>query len=203
MSAQRADAATTKLASPLRRRRVLSVAGYIVLALLLATVVFARRGGDDWGAFDRQTVRIERVVDANVLRVIASSNRATDVRLIGIDAPTSAITYLSARVAGKSAVLRLEPTQTRDHHGRLLAYLYLSDLDCLNLDMIRDGQAFADRRYRHTYRPQFELAEAEARKKQRGLWKDLTEEQMPQWRREWLKKVQERKLRSPLPSGEG
>jgi endonuclease YncB( thermonuclease family) len=84
----------------------------------------------------------------------------------------------------------------------LLAYVYLSDLDCLNLDMVRDGRAYADRRYRHTFRPQFELAEAEARKKQRGLWKDLTEEQIPPWRREWLQRSRQRAGRSAPTPGE-
>ena len=55
-----------------------------------------------------------------------------------------------------------------------------------DLDIVRDGQAYADRRFRHTLRPQFELAEGDARKHARGLWKDVKEEQMPPWRQRWL-----------------
>ena len=33
---------------------------------------------------------------------------------------------------------------------------------------------------------QFERAESEARKARRGLWKDVKEDQMPPWRRDWL-----------------
>ena len=101
----------------------------------------------------------------------------------GIDAPESdmywgdrATEYMRARALNRPVTLRLESTQTRDRYKRLLAYVYLSDTDCLNLDVIRDGQAYADRRFRHTFRPQFEMAEAEARKKKRGLWKDLRNE---------------------------
>jgi endonuclease YncB( thermonuclease family) len=57
----------------------------------------------------------------------------------------------------------------------------------LNFDMIRDAQAFADRRVKCSMLGHFEQAENEARKKKRGIWKDLTEDQMPPWRREWLK----------------
>jgi len=95
-------------------------------------------------------------------------------------------TYLQARIEGKSVTLRLEPIETRDRDDRLLAYVYLTDGDCINLDLIRDGQAYADRRFKHSYRPQYEQAENEARKKDRGLWKGLTEAQMPAWRRVWL-----------------
>jgi endonuclease YncB( thermonuclease family) len=35
-------------------------------------------------------------------------------------------------------------------------------------------------------RSQFERAESEARKAGRGLWKDVTEDEMPPWRRDWL-----------------
>lgn len=123
-----------------------------------------------------------------------SAAPATKVRLIGIDAPEAgshfaeqAAAYLVVRTTQKPLILRLEPTETRDRFGRLLAYVYSSDASCVNQEIVRDGFAYADRRHRHSLRAQFEMAENEARKKSRGLWKDLAQSDMPEWRREWLR----------------
>ncbi len=146
------------------------------------------------------------MIDGDTLHVALENDpgrRETVVRLIGIDAPemnTDSMlpsehwadrsrNYVIARTAGRPLVLRLEPTQTRDGVGRLLAYVYVADSDCLNADIVRDGQGYADRRFRHSFRAQFEAAENDARKKQRGLWKDLKDDQMPAWRRDWLREL--------------
>ncbi len=182
---------------------MLRIAGWIALMMLALTVaadqvgVFGR-SGDDWQRFDRRQFRVARVVDGDTIEVDAAG-KATSVRLIGVDAPElpsdhwaeRARDYLRARCEGKPVILKLEQTQTRDRDGHLLAYVYFSDSDMLNHDVIRDGQAYADRRIKHTFRPQFEMAENEARKKKRGLWRDVTEEQMPQWRREWLRMLED------------
>ena len=178
--------------------------GSWLLGLILLGCVAAQHTanhGDDWSAFDHRTFVVSRVIDGDTIHIKSNEGSSeTIVRLIGIDAPelhdpgTSqpaywsdrARAYLDARASGKPVTLRLEPIQTRDRYGRLLAYVYLSDADCLNADLIHDGQAYADRRFRHSYRPQYEQAESEARRKQRGLWKDVTEDQMPAWRRAWL-----------------
>ena len=99
-----------------------------------------------------------------------------------------------SRLAGAEivdpALQRLEPTQTRDKYRRLLAYLYVSDNENLNLSLVHDGQAYADRRFPHTLKPQFEQEENDARTKKRGLWKEVTESQMPAWRQKWLAQLQ-------------
>ncbi|WP_428938964.1 thermonuclease family protein [Fontivita pretiosa] len=188
-----------KLGGPLRRRRVAGAAG-VLLAILLALAAAIERladRGSDWNRYDHQTFPVAHVVDGDTIRIRDAASEVP-VRLIGIDAPelpdshwaAEARDYVRARTLGRAVTLRLESTQTRDRYGRLLAYVYLSDSDCLNLDLIRDGQAYADRRFRHSYRPQYEMTENEARKKGRGLWKDVTEAQMPQWRRQWLRQRQ-------------
>jgi micrococcal nuclease len=123
------------------------------------------------------------------------------VRLLGLDAPElhssedrgrpdfwahESRRYTVARAHGKTVTLRLEPTETRDRYRRLLAYVYVGDSQNLNLDLVRDGHAYADRRFRHSMRAQFERAENESRRAKRGLWKDVTEPQMPPWRRDWI-----------------
>jgi micrococcal nuclease len=191
-----------KLVSPLRRRKLVGISGYLILLLLLASALhqqFAKKSGD-WARFDHQTVAITHVVDGDTIQIRAADGLETTVRLVGVDAPEMddpatgrpshwaerAKAYMTARASGRNVTLRLEPVQTRDRYKRLLAYVYLSDGDCLNLDLVRDGQAYADRRFKHSYLPQYTQAENEARRKQRGLWKDVTEDQMPPWRRAWL-----------------
>jgi endonuclease YncB( thermonuclease family) len=100
---------------------------------------------------------------------------------------------LAARAEGKDVTLRIGPTQTRAADGALLAYVYAPDADGLNLGLIRDGHAYADRRRPHAWAQQFEQAETDARLKRRGLWRTVTEPQMPPWRQDWLDRQRQRR----------
>lgn len=192
-----------------RLRRLALLAMLIVLSLgvLADHLGLLRYRGDDHEIFDQQPVFVVRVIDGDTVRVRRGpADDEVPVRLLGIDAPEmnytsdeppdyyakDATQYLRARVEGRSVTLKLEPLQTRDRYDRLLAYLYLSDAENLNLTMVKDGQVYADRRFRHTFRSQFEQAETEARRKARGLWKDVTPEQMPAWRRKWAERQESR-----------
>ena len=198
----------------LRRRRALTAVGWFALLLLIASVAISQSGlltqrgraGTDWETFDKKRFLVTRVADGDTIAV-RSLTGETSVRLLGIDAPEfhrdgqpapdhwadRAAAYTRGRAEGKFVTLQLDQPQTRDKYDRLLAYVYLSDSDCLNMDLIRDGQAYADRRFKHTFKPQYELAENEARKKGRGLWKDVNVERMPPWRREWLRELESRR----------
>ena len=180
----------------LRYRRILLA----ILALLGFSAYFVRPSGDDWAIYDRQQFIVTHVVDGDTVDVAAHPAASpTRVRLLGVDAPEmrdaggkpehwagAAKQYAAARSERRTVTLRLEPTQTRDRYRRLLAYVHLSDGETLNLALVRDGQAYADRRFRHTMRADFEQAENAARKKGTGLWKDVVVSQMPPWRQRWL-----------------
>lgn len=182
-----------------RRRRVRRVA-FALIGLLAVSIVSCRltpsgKAVSDWSVYDQKEFTVSHVIDGDTLEIEAGDdgNDRTKVRLIGIDAPetdehwsTAATGYVRGRADDKQVVIRLEPTRTRDRYGRLLAYVYLSDRESLNLALVRDGQAYAHRGFRHTMAAQFEQAENEARRKQRGLWKDVRPEQMPPWRQQWL-----------------
>ena len=191
----------------LRRRRRYRRITFGALALLALSAVLDRTGafrysGNDWRAYDHQTFLVTHVVDGDTLDVRhTGGGKTTRVRLLGVDAPelrsreagdrpshwaAEARRYTDRRAEGKHVTLRLEQTETRDRYRRLLAYVYVADAHHLNLDLVRDGHAYADRRFGHSMRPQFERAETEARKAGRGLWKELKDEQMPGWRRDWL-----------------
>jgi micrococcal nuclease len=191
--------------SRLRRRRRRR-AGLLTLVILIAiTALLDRLGvfgytGNDWEAFDQNPFIVVRVIDGDTVDIAAHAlAEPTRVRLLGIDAPETnarssdppehwaapSTDYLRARTGGQTIIIRLDQTQTRDRYGRLLAYLYLGE-ENLNLSIVRDGHAYADRRFMHSFRPQFEQAENEARRRGSGLWKDVTEDQMPPWRQRWL-----------------
>jgi endonuclease YncB( thermonuclease family) len=179
------------------RRKIFSWLGWLILAsLLLSSLADHLRGvaRDDWARFDHQTFLVVRIIAADTICVGDVANPII-VRLVGIDGPASAYwmkkstSYVEQRVLGKNVTLRLEPIQTRERDGELRAYVYLSDVDCLNADLIHDGEVFADRRYAHTYQPQYQMTEGEARRRERGVWYGITDEDMPAWRREWVRSL--------------
>ena len=190
----------------LRRRRTVRRFTFAAFVLLALSAVLDRAGvfrysGNDWRAFDHKQFVVTHVADGDTLTVRPpGGGEETRVRLIGVDAPelnsrdggrpdhwaVDARDYLRRRAGDKHVTLRLEQTDTRDRYRRLLAYVYVGDSHNLNLDLVRDGHAYADRRFPHSMRAQFERAENEARRARRGLWKDVQESQMPPWRREWL-----------------
>ena len=174
-------------------------AGLVLLALSTFVGRFGAFGyrGDDWGKFDGKTVVVTHVMDGDTVRIRVPPDAPEDtVRLLGIDAPETgqspahwgreATAQLRATLEGKSVTVRLDTTQTRDKYRRLLAYLYLNDSDNVNLALVRDGHAYAHRVYPHGQRRQFEQAEDEARGKGRGLWAEVVEPHMPDWRQRWL-----------------
>lgn len=187
----------------MRRRRLISALLLILTFLGALAAAYERFSGgtDDWTRFDHQSFAVSKVVDGDTMDILGPDGLSeTRVRLIGIDAPElvdpttnqparfaeNSAAYLKARLGVRNVTLRLEPVETRDRYGRLLAYIYLTDSDCINIDLIRNGMAYADRRFMHSWRGQYEQAENEARRKERGLWAGLTELDMPPWRRAWL-----------------
>jgi micrococcal nuclease len=156
--------------------------------------------GDDWNIFDQQAVEVVAVTSGEVITVLHKRERH-EVRLIGVDAPDpgehwheQSREYTKARIHGRQVMLKLDSTETRDEHGRLLAYVFFSPGDNINLDLVRNGLAYADRRVSHTHRAEFEQIETPARTRGRGLWRDVTESQMPAWRREWLAEWHRRRM---------
>lgn len=76
----------------------------------------------------------------------------------------------AVRVEGRVVILRLDPVETRDRFGRLLAYLE-DEEGIVNVDLVRAGVACAfpfgaTRRFRD----EIAAAEAEARRAGRGVW---------------------------------
>jgi micrococcal nuclease len=177
---------------------------FLVCLLLLgisAGVKLADRGGffghsplSDAQTYDGKTFRVTHVVDGDTLDVDAPDgpNAHTRVRLWGVDTPETvkpdtpvqhfgpeASAFTRRCAMEKGVRLELEPSQTRDKYGRLLAYVYLPDGRMLNREIVQEGFGFADPRYDHPYKVEFIRLQDQARRRRLGLWKDVKSPDLP------------------------
>ncbi|MBN2131656.1 MAG: thermonuclease family protein [Sedimentisphaerales bacterium] len=141
---------------------------------------------------------VVRVVDGDTLHLDAadSMEAVTKVRLIGIDAPemggdgsgpvyfAQEATSFARRVAldRQITVYLDQQAGSRDRYGRLLAYIELPDGGFLNEELLSQGFAYADTRFRHSYYQKYQRLEAGARALKQGLWAKVRPDQMPTWR---------------------
>jgi len=77
--------------------------------------------------------------------------------------------------------LELDPADTRDRYGRLLAYVYLPDGRMLNRVLVEGGYGYADPRFNHRHKSDFSRLQRQAMKARRGLWKDVKPEDLPRY----------------------
>ncbi|MCX5644833.1 MAG: thermonuclease family protein [Phycisphaerae bacterium] len=151
----------------------------------------------DLARYHGQKSLVVRVVDGDTLHIAAPDlgHDVTKIRLLGIDAPEMGsgkgeqmyFADQSTAFARRLALDKLvgvyldERAGSRHRYERLLAYIELPDGKFLNEELLSAGCAYADRRFRHSYYQKYLQLEAGARSGSRGLWKDVTPEQMPPW----------------------
>jgi micrococcal nuclease len=88
---------------------------------------------------------------------------------------------------GKQVTIYLEKEKKpRDKYHRLLAYIQLSDGTFLNEILLSEGYAYADLRFKHGLYNKYKQLESVARSQKKGLWANVTPEQMPKWRQKRL-----------------
>ncbi|OHD26390.1 MAG: hypothetical protein A2Y38_20530 [Spirochaetes bacterium GWB1_59_5] len=131
--------------------------------------------------------RVIRIVDGDT--IVVSFDPATGlgdkekVRLIGVNTPETvdprkpverygaeASRFVSDSILGRTVRLAFEPAM-RDYFGRLLAYIFLEDGACFNIEIIAQGYGFAYTKYPFLFMDDFRKAERKARESKRGLWK--------------------------------
>jgi micrococcal nuclease len=186
---------------------ILSLIGTALLVWLDQDVIAPRRSGPsgsrsqtfatDSASYHAGKFLVVRVVDGDTLHLDAPDlgSDSTKVRLIGIDAPemgtnrsermyfAEEATALAKRLAlGKEVGVYLdERAGSRDRYQRLLAYIELPDGKFLNEELLARGCVYADRRFKHSYYQKYLQLEASARALKQGLWKNVTQKQMPPW----------------------
>lgn len=125
----------------------------------------------------------------------------TRVRLWGVDTPETvkpdtpvahfgpeASAYTRSLCEGRDLRIELEPTrEPRDRYDRLLAYVYLPDGRMLNRLLVAEGYAYADPRFRHRHQAEFRRLQREARSARRGLWREVTPDDLPYYYRNTLR----------------
>jgi micrococcal nuclease len=141
-----------------------------------------------------------KVIDGDTLDIdIPDGNYPhTRIRLWGVDTPETkdprtdimyygpeASAFTKKIAMGKKVTIFLDKNnKTRDNkkYNRLLAYVQLPDKTFLNEKLLSEGYAYADWRFKHAFFNKYKQLESIARSQSRGLWADITPEQMPKWR---------------------
>ena len=194
------------------RRKVvgLAVAAAIVAALVLADQlgVFGtiERTGD-METYHNKTFRVARVIDGDTLDIDLPDRHkghpTTRIRLWGVDTPETvkentpiqhfgpeATEFTKRSCHNKQVRLELVAGNTRDRHGRLLAYVYTTNGDgkkMLNAELIAGGYGYADERFDHARKREFRRLQRQAQQAGRGLWKDVRNSDLPYYYRGKIK----------------
>jgi micrococcal nuclease len=144
-------------------------------------------------AADTMSGRVVRVVDGDTLVLLVAGHEQERIRLAGIDCPerkqafgTKAKEALARLAAGEQVTVEWEK---RDRYGRVVGKVIADGRD-VDLALVREGRCWWYRKYAREQtradRVLYEDAEAKARKKRLGLWRDP--EPVPPW--EWRKEHQ-------------
>ncbi|MFQ5414280.1 MAG: thermonuclease family protein [Phycisphaerae bacterium] len=182
-----------------RVRCIVLIVGVAVAAVVVDRALRPPPAVDDQSRYHDRDFRVVRVVDGDTLDIdIADRDKPwTRIRFWGVDAPEvakrgragayfgeEARAFAERTVAGRTVHVVLSPRKTRGKYGRLLAYVFLERGGVmLNELLLERGFAYADRRFAHHYMDEFRAIEGRARREGVGLWKDVTLDDMPAWRR--------------------
>lgn len=154
---------------------------WIVLVLgILGACIFTMVACQPAPTPSGRLVQVSRVVSGNTLEVLQTDGGtalATQVRLVGIEAPdlrqdpwgTQAKNRLTELTAGKTVLLEMD-VQPQDSYGRILAYIW-QDGQLLNEQLVQEGMVLAQGRSPNIkYDQQFAYAQDTARLLGLGLW---------------------------------
>ncbi len=159
-----------------------------------------RVNSHDFEKYHTKTFTVVNVVDGDTIDMDIPDDKydRTRIRLWGVDTPETknpktGVMYFGPQAAefttkltlGKPVTVYLEERRTRGKYGRLLAYVKLPDGGFLNEVLLTEGFAYADTRFRHSFYNKYKQLESVARSGEKGLWKKVTPDQLPEWRREF------------------
>ncbi len=192
-----------------RRRNVILAAVLVAVAGLIAADCTNVRNshqtqspqqqlGSDIIKYDGRQFTVVKVVDGDTIDIdIPDGNYPhTRIRLWGVDTPETknprtgqmyfgkeASEFTTKLALGKRVTIYLDKDRnTRGKYGRLLAYVQLPDRTFLNERLLSEGYAYADLRFKHSFYNKYKQLEAVARSEGKGLWPEVTAEQMPEWK---------------------
>ncbi len=156
----------------------------------------------DISKYHGQQFVVVKVVDGDTLDIDIPDGKYshTRIRLWGIDTPETkdprtgpmyfgkeASDFATKLALGKQVTIYLEKEKnSRDKYHRLLTYIKLPDGTFLNEVLLNEGYAYADLRFKHGLYNKYKQLESVARSRKKGLWANVTPEQMPKWRQKRL-----------------
>ena len=154
----------------------------------------------DIARYHGKTFTVVNVVDGDTIDVDAPDGeyQHTRIRLWGVDTPETknpkvggmyfgpeAAEFTKKAALGQKVCVYLdEGNRTRCYYGRVLGYVQLADNRFLNEVLLADGFAYADVRFRHSLYNKYKQLESAARGQKKGLWAEVTREQLPEWLQE-------------------
>jgi micrococcal nuclease len=161
-----------------------------------------QQDSSDASKYNARQFAVVKVVDGDTLdiNIPDGSYSHTRIRLWGIDTPETkdprtgpmyfgkeASDFATNLALGKQVTIYLEPDKNpRDKYHRLLAYIQLPDGTSLNEILLSEGYAYADLRFKHGLYNKYKQLESAARNQKKGLWANVTPDQMPKWRQKRL-----------------
>jgi micrococcal nuclease len=150
--------------------------------------------------YHAKTFTVINVVDGDTVDVDVRDGEyeRTRIRLWGIDTPETksdefgvmyfvpqAFEFTTKLTFGRLVTVYLDnENHSRDKYDRLLAYVKLPDGGFLNEVLLAEGFAYADLRFSHSFYSKYKQLEAGARSGKKGLWQEVTREQLPEWLQE-------------------
>ena len=151
----------------------------------------------DLSKYNARQFTVTKVVDGDTLDIdIPDGNyNHTRIRLLGIDTPETkdprtgpmyfgkeASDFATQKALGKQVTIFLDKEKSpRDRYHRLLAYVQLPDGKFLNEELLSEGYAYAYLPFKHSLFNKYKQLESVARSQKKGLWANVTPEQMPKW----------------------
>ncbi|MDQ3863277.1 MAG: thermonuclease family protein [Actinomycetota bacterium] len=134
------------------------------------------------GTYDA-VVAVKQGIDGDTIKIDPKIEGEDVVRLIGVDAPEAGGPYLGEQPYGKEASRFTNSAldgkkvglqfgvEKKDHHGRLLAYVYPTGDAMFNEVLVRKGYAQVDTvKPDDEYQDEFEAAQKKAKEDDLGIW---------------------------------
>lgn len=189
----------------LGRRAAWTLLGALLVSVLVVadrTGLFGKAPPADLAKYHLKGFRVVRVIDGDTLDIDCPDGISprTRVRLWGVDTPETvkpespvehfgpeAGEFTRQAADSKTVTLELERRQTRDKHGRVLAYVFLQDGRMLNRQLVGEGYGYADPRYPHRHSDEFARLQRRAMRQRLGLWANVRNEDLPYYYRDKLK----------------
>jgi micrococcal nuclease len=194
----------------LRRRYIIRKSAWaLMVSAVLAALVLADRAGlfgrapaADVEKYHNKSFLVVRVVDGDTLDINCPDGPYphTRIRLWGVDTPETvdpnapvghfgpqATRFTRDAALDQTVTLELDRREIRDKYGRLLAYVFLPDGQMLNRLLVEKGYGYADPRYDHRYKDEFQRLQRRAMRDRLGLWKDIHPQDLPYYYRDRLK----------------